>query len=429
MGKRTLSSKKLLIVLTAIVLLAGGIFFMQQYGTFTCSVAEINANPSMINGGRLSGGKLDGLVLENLVLKNTSFNNMEICNYVFRNVVFEDCTFTKVDVFAGIMDNVTFKGGRLTYTGSPTDWKNFTGFGDFKGVTNLVLDGVQLDRTIFTGIDGGGVYLKNLNCTSDYALTWGAIIMGSNIALRADNCRLSDVDLCSLDGDSTIHVTNSVLVNSGFGGSRNQATYVENCQITGSLGGAQVMVVKDSVLMVSSWGGDLYFVNNKFVPLAPDDHVQRSPLGGKRMFFIGNNQDTPMPITITGGGAYIYDTDLDKPIFMEEIDFINLRNVKIMGGEFFYLILKEGQWENVVLLPTIEIKGNKFEIGHLNVYNVTAPQGYPFQGNPDIKRTYGEQPFDNVKVTYSDRPFDNWPEVKVPTLQDMGIDPDRFDKN
>jgi hypothetical protein len=229
------------------------------------------------------------------------------------------------------------------------------------------------------------------------------------------------------------------LVNSGFGGSRNRATYVENCQITGygTLAIPQIMVVKDSVLTVNAEGGDLYFVNNKFIPLFQDkaknplalSKVLHSALGGNRMFFIGNNQDTPMPINIIGGGAYIYDTDLDRPIFLEEIDFINLRNVKIIGGDFFNLILKEGQWENVVLLPPIEITGNKFEIGHLNVYNVTAPQGYPFQGNPDIKRAYGGQPFDNVKVTYSDRPFDNWPEVKVPTLQEMGIDPDRFDKN
>jgi hypothetical protein len=343
-------------------------------------------------------------------------------------VVFEDCTFAKVDAFAGTMDNVTFKGGRLTYSGSPTDRKNFTGFGDFQGAVNLVLDGVQLDRTIFTGIDGGRVYLKNLNCTSDYSLTWGAIIMGSNITLRADNCRLSDVYLCSLGGDSTIHVTNSVLLKSGFGGSRTRATYVENCQITGSLGGSQVMVVKDSVLMVSSWGGDLYFVNNKFISLTPDkaknpvtiSKVLHSPLDGKRMFFIGNNQDTPMPINIIGGGAYIYDTDLDEPVFLEEIDFINLRNVKIMGGKFFDLVLKAGQWENVALLPTIEIKGTKFEIGNLNFFNVTTPQGSPFKEGAHFSAKVSEQPFDNV--TYSGQPFDNWPEVKVPTLQEMGID-------
>jgi hypothetical protein len=177
------------------------------------------------------------------------------------------------------------------------------------------------------------------------------------------------------------------------------------------------MVVKDSLLTVSAWGGDLYFVNNKFVPLVPGDNVRRSPLGGKRMFLIGNNQDTPMAINIVGGGAYIYDTDLDKPMFKNEVDFINLRNVKIMGGDFFNLILQEGQWENVVLLPTIEITGTKFEIGRLNFYNVTAPQGYPFQ--KEIKS----------KITYSEQPFDNWPEVKVPTLQEMGIDPDRFAKN
>jgi hypothetical protein len=68
-------------------------------------------------------------------------------------------------------------------------------------------------------------------------------------------------------------------------------------------------------------------------------------------------------------------------------------------------------WENVDLHPHIEITGSAPQFGDLKVYNLTTPQGSPFNSAVQLTVTESRQPF-------------AWPEVHVPTLEEMGIEPD-----
>jgi hypothetical protein len=90
----------------------------------------------------------------------------------------------------------------------------------------------------------------------------------------------------------------------------------------------------------------------------------------------------------------------------------NLRNVRILGGRWHDFNLKGGHWENVELYPPIEITGAPPQFGDdVIFYKVTAPQGGPFKEGMSFIVSTTKQPFD-------------WPEIHVPTLEEMGIDPD-----
>jgi hypothetical protein len=195
-----------------------------------------------------------------------------------------------------------------------------------------------------------------------------------------------------------------------------------------SLGYPQVMVVKNSILEINTnaRSGDLYFVNNKYLTFTdPYGVAVQSVVNGNNVYFInddmamksadGSENTNLLPVHIVGGGANIYNADLHKPCLMNDIDYINLRNVKILGGRWHDLNLKSGHWENVEIHAPIEITGSAPQFGDdLKFYKVSfhpPPPTGPFNAPVSIRATEIKQPFD-------------WPEVHVPTLQEMGIDPD-----
>jgi uncharacterized protein YjbI with pentapeptide repeats len=339
------------------------------------------------------------------------------------------------------MENVIFKGGIMSNSSRDErvyrdDWN------DVKVVNKVVFDGVSMRDASLSAFYDGTLIFKNMSDFRNYDSS-GTILRGSrNINLRIDNCQLDGkgvdgkdgIQLCAIGEpahrDGTIYATNSKFTNgSGFAGSQTKTTYIDNCEFTGSaeVGYPQVMVIKNSILgigVVSTnfhWG-DIYFVNNKYLTcFRPGDTYQyRSAVNSKNVYFIndgtamksadGSNHVQPIAVNVCGGGANIYDIDLQGPTFMGDIEYLNLRNVRILGGEWYNLNLKGGHWENVEIHAPIEIAGAPPQFGDdLKFYSVTTPQGSPF--NTPVQFT----------VTESRQPF-AWPEVHVPTLEEMGID-------
>jgi uncharacterized protein YjbI with pentapeptide repeats len=409
--------------------MANGIF-----GSYTKE--EINADPSILNGRTIHGSSIRNhmlyrLRMENMTLTNTTLNGITFPEFYFKNVIFENCSFINCEFYEGALEEVIFKGGLMSNSSRRErayrhDWY-------LVNVNKIVLDGVSMRGVRLMGIGNGSLTFKNMGDFRDYE-NGGAILNGGKLRLRIDNCQLdgenSGIQLCKIgssdDQDCTIYATNSKFTNgSGLSGSKGKF-YIDNCEFTGraSLGYPQVMVVKNSILDIEETDqGDLYFVNNKYLTRTGRYGVAvQSAVNGKNVYFI--NDDTAMKsadgsentnflaIYIGGGGVNISNADVHKPTIMGDIDYINLRNVRILGGRWHNLNLKGGHWENVELYPDIEITGAPPQFGDdVKFCNVTTPQGSPF--NTPVQFT----------VTESRQPF-AWPEVHVPTLQEMGIDPD-----
>ncbi|MDR1397599.1 MAG: pentapeptide repeat-containing protein [Desulfarculales bacterium] len=414
-------------------------------GILGLTVEEINANPSILNGRSISGtgsdgAGYDGLRLENVTLSHTTFNNMWSVRFYFKNVVFKNCSFIDCEFYEGHMENVIFKGGVMSNSTTrqeaghkSVDWRSVN-------VNKVVLDGVSMRGAKLGGMWGGSMTFRNMSAFGGYRD--GAILIGRDLQFRIDNCKLDanaaateeDLAICDIYGYgadvNTIYATNSKFTNrSGFGNSKTRATYIDNCEFTGSasLGYPQVMVVKNSTLAIApTRGGNLYFVNNKFVPFL-NRYGQSSPssINSTNVYIFndktalksegGGKNAAPMPIHVKGGGANIYNLDLQEPRLQGDIKYLNLRNVRILGGEWFDLNLRGGQWENVEIHKPIEIKGAAPQFGKdLKFYNLTfhppAPTG-PFNVPIRFSAKESKQPFE-------------WPEVHVPTLKEMGINPD-----
>jgi uncharacterized protein YjbI with pentapeptide repeats len=411
--------------------MANGIF-----GYYT--VEEINADPSILNGRTINGssireGTLIGLRLENVTLTNTTLHSIEFYDFSIKNVVFENCSFIKCKFSGAIegcdLENVIFKGGIMANSGTPGVLSNITEW-EYVNAKSVIFDNVSM-RAARLRSWRGSVILRNMNDFRDYD-NGGAILTGGNMNLRIDNCQLESItrpaiQLCAIFYGSTIYATNSKFTNgSGLGGSQTKATYIDNCEFSGvaSLGFPQVMVVKNSILQLSTFArsGDLYFVNNKYLTCTYRRFEMHTMVNANNAYFINddmtmksasdNNSVQPIAVNITGGGANISNAELHKLHFMDDIDYINLRNVRILGGKWYNLNLKGGQWENVEIHAPIEIVGSAPQFGDdLKFYNVTYPQGSPFNSAVQLNITESRQPF-------------AWPEVHVPTLEEMGIEPD-----
>jgi uncharacterized protein YjbI with pentapeptide repeats len=423
---------------------------IMAFGVFNYTAEEVSANPSIISSRTISGAEWRDLRLENVTLSKTTFNKVKVDQFHFENVIFENCSFINCEFHGeypteGILENVVFNGGVMSNTSRQevayrragiykVDWQ------DIK-VNRIVLDGVRMHGARLYGIFGGSVTLKNLANFENYE-TGRYILSGRNIKLRIDNCQLDGKDdmiqLCSLEGDepdqipSTIYVTNSKFADGhGLGGSIIKALYVDNCEFTdlARLGRPQeIAVVKNSVLCALMNGGvyaDVYFITNKFVTYYMSQFAIEVPtvLDCKNMYFLNDEMGMtsaadskevrqPIAVSIAGSRVNIYDIDLQNSTFFSDIDYLNLRNVKILGGEWKNLNVKGGHWENVEIHAPIEIRGTAPQFGdEVIFYNVTFPQGSPFDTEVNFSAKVSKQPFD-------------WPKVHVPTLAEMGLDPD-----
>jgi uncharacterized protein YjbI with pentapeptide repeats len=406
----------------AVLILAGGIWFMHNNLNLVSYTAEqINADNSLINGKILTGRGYVGLRLADITFKNTTFSNINIAESDFRNVTFENCTFSKTRIVRSRFENVIFKDCLLTHSGTPVQEANRTIIWS-STFNNVAFDNVKMQSARLIGVSGSLTF-RNMRDFSNYR--WGDYRGGPivtdgnssvNINFRVDNCELSGAVLAVLSYDSTVYITNSRLKESGFSSSPCKIIYAENCILEDTdLGEPQLLVVKDSTVQVSTTGveaGQVYFVNNKYIP--------RTVLAGREVHVWGGGARGDL--TVTGGNVFIYDMELTNFYLVvtrnDKIESVNLRNVKIVGGIWADLRLESGMWENVEIYPSIEIEHYKFksdpEIKSLKVHNVTLPQGNPFidkNGAPGNVNAQGQK---------SDRPFE-WPEVHVPTAQELGL--------
>jgi uncharacterized protein YjbI with pentapeptide repeats len=424
------------------------------------SYAEIKANPSILNGRSIDGAafKEGPLILENLTLSNTTFNKIKSSGFSVKNVVFANCSFIDCAFYDGDLENVIFKGGvisnsRTRYIYGSREYRPDWGYVTVK---NVVFDGVSMRNAILHDFYHGKVTFKNMSDFRDYAPGDIDILRGEGLKVRIDNCHLGAygkaVYLCSssssYDQYTTIYITNSKFSNgSGLGGNVNgsvRAVYIDNCEFTdhAALSYFRLMVVKNSTLNVwcvdHEMQGNFYFVNNKYVT-APERDWERggtgettgSAIDGKNVYFINDGGgmksaagDAPfafMPIFLERCRRVdIYNADVYQFKIGYGLAYLNLRNVRILGGDWGGLELTGGQWENVEIHGLIKTNYNP-QFGDLKCYNLS------FQPPPPLRHfNYTGVKFSEVelgKLSNRSRPF-AWPAVPVPTLQEMGIEPD-----
>jgi uncharacterized protein YjbI with pentapeptide repeats len=375
---------------------------------------KMAANPAALSGKRITCKIDSGLLLENAVIKNATFVNSKIWRSAIKNVTFENCNFSQTHFVLTSFENVTFKGGSITNRSSDDACFEDVGF------KNVVIDGVDLNGAYFQiGCQGSRLVLKNLTNIRNKNISFFI----NDTKLVIDNCKAKGEFFAIIDGEeSTVFVNNSEFRDiSGIGGFF-KAMYIQNSKFLGFsfIGGGLTTVIKNSVLTGEIGNGvidEMYLINNQYQPVDPKDlnvgrTVLESSVNGK--VFLDGHDVKNACLNIISGHVFIANLECINLNVLEFADdlipqTLDLLNVVIKGAYFGPLEFKSARWQNVTILPPLEVEDVK--IHKLETHNVTFPQGSPFTEN---------SPGNDIQISESAKPL-NFPEIIVPTPQSLGI--------
>ena len=117
---------------------------------------------------------------------------------------------------------------------------------------------------------------------------------------------------------------------------------------------------------------------------------------------------------IFGGRVTIKNVDFESlglSIDEDPIGSLNLHNVTIRKGDWEEGTLRGGQWENVTIYPPVQVPDATIQ--NVKTRYLTFPQGSPW-----VDRNSAT----SIDIQDSPIPFE-WPEIKVPTPEELGIKP------
>jgi hypothetical protein len=157
---------------------------------------------------------------------------------------------------------------------------------------------------------------------------------------------------------------------------------------------------------------EAYFINNIYPTI--DKNLIRATFFGndETKIFIDGGDMNDADMVITSGQVTIRNLGLKNAWFTSDENptiSLNLKDVTINGANFLDLELKNGQWENVKIYPSVKVQNTKIE--NLKVYNVTFPHGKPWVDASSET---------SIDLIESSKPFE-WPEVHVPTPEELGL--------
>jgi uncharacterized protein YjbI with pentapeptide repeats len=422
----TMRQYRIAIIIAAIFL---GVVVMMGYHALPNApktVAEINANPQLLNGLRFSKGSLKGLVLRNAHIRGMVFNDIQAPESIIENVTFENCVFTKTNFRWSYFENVAFINCTMLNDGDPEDINNTTIF-EYSRMNNILFDNTKMRHVIIHGIDGNGGYflLRNMNDVVPRGGT-GQIIIACDLHCRIDNSNFPTSGVI-VEGDekkNSIYVQNSRL-NNLFLKSTN--IYIYNSILSsGSLMSDNDAVIKDSTITHTALAvvRKGYFVNNAYPTHgAPQEDLYAkgfmryglseiaADIGGHA--YVLGSAGEPCHLGFFTGNVTIQNIMLKQPLFWlgnkeNPNTIINMKNVTLQGGVFTGLRVKGGMWENVSIEPTVLI--NDASITNVKAYRLEFTKGEPW-------RKEGSFTFD-VQTCY--QPFE-WEEIHVPTPEEMGL--------
>ena len=409
---------KLVLAIAVILCILGGAYYMSQntpFGATITSKAELQRRIQDLNGRKISGFIDGGLTLENVTLKGTTFIDVEARNSHFKNVIFEDCTFIKVDFRESTFENVSFIGGKMAYRGDTNFRYNLTNFAGSVFSGTVLFDSVTLDNAYISGIQGGNdnlVVFRNMQGIRNGM----SVINGDDINLRVENCSSEEYLFAALFENSTIYAINSTFTGSGFAGNA-EAVYIDNCKLLdGSTGGmARTIVIKNSVVCGGLGGPhaqNIYLINNQY-PVMKQGRANLACSENTTVFIDGQNVKNAR-MMIFGGRVTIKNVDFESlglSIDEDPIGSLNLHNVTIRKGDWEEGTLRGGQWENVTIYPPVQVPDATIQ--NVKTRYLTFPQGSPW-----VDRNSAT----SIDIQDSPIPFE-WPEVHVPTPEELGIKP------
>ena len=406
-----------LAVVIALTFMGGGYYVAQRttWGAIT-SKAELQRRIQDLNGRKVSGFIDGGLTLENVTLKGTTFIDVEARNSHFKNVTFENCTFIKVDFRESTFENVSFIGGKMAYRGDIKFSYNLTNFEGSVFSGTVLFDSVALDHVYMYGVggkDSNNVFFKNMHNINNGDMT---TINGNDINLKVENSTCNGKLFASLFGNSTIYAINSTFTGSGFAGNA-EAVYIDNCKLLdGSTGGmARTIVIKNSVVCGGLGGPhaqNIYLINNQY-PVMKQGRANLACSENTTVFIDGQNVKNAR-MMIFGGRVTIKNVDFESlglSIDEDPIGSLNLHNVTIRKGDWEEGTLRGGQWENVTIYPPVQVPDATIQ--NVKTRYLTFPQGSPW-----VDRNSAT----SIDIQDSPIPFE-WPEIKVPTPEELGIKP------
>jgi len=397
-----------------VIFIFGNIFMNDQAHARTYTAEEMSANPERLNGMTVTGDRLDNVVFKDVTLKNVTFKNIRLSKFTFTNVVFDNCKFIDICFYRGELNNVLFQGGLFAKRSKDIAADELI---ETSRIMNVVFDATVFDNAYFTGLRQGSLFLQNIHTTQNYSGP-GGIFRGKDIFVAIRKCSIKGVKIVQTSGNSKIYAKDSFFDDSGFART-STATYVDNCSFIGASdpGDSNTLVFINSRLL--AWvetEGDVYFYNNTFLVKDGPPRLQTGVQGSdKSRIYVLSDKRAVAPINFVNGNIFLRNLDWVHPVMVpwegqEYIKRVDLQNVAIRdGGLWEKLHLLSGQWENVQIYPAIDIADAKIE--NVEGYNVTFPEGVPWIGTPAS----------NTSIRMRNKPFD-WPEIKVPTLKDLGME-------
>ena len=104
----------------------------------------------------------------------------------------------------------------------------------------------------------------------------------------------------------------------------------------------------------------------------------------------------------------MYDVELTPAWFAYSMPTLNMKNVRINGGDWANSEVINGQWENVQIYPNVYVSDETTLWGDIKVRNVTFPEGSPWKEGRGVTLVESKTPF-------------VWPEIKIPTPEELGL--------
>lgn len=415
---KSLSVRSLVIVLLVI----GGIF-MESGNLLAApkSVADINANPQVLSGLRFSKGDMSGLNIQNAHIKGLQFDDIQAPVSRFTNVTFENCSFTKVNFQSCRFENVAFKNCQIQGRGNHEDINNSTIF-RYSVFKDVLFENTKMNNVIADSISGEGGYVYFRNMREVYTRGGeGTILSSSNLHCRVVDSNLTKAKfLVSSSQSASFYAKNSK-----FSDLRLQSnhTYIEKCSLNDIVmySTETAVVTKcllDDTKIASKKAG--YYVNNQYIESGEVDDIFNQRLGSGiegrdgSPVYVMQSDTTPVILRFTGGQVTACNITLKTPILgqfgkTKPPLSLNLRNVRILGGNWSSLELESGNWENVTIEPPLRVK--RVKLNKIQAYNLEFPKGDPWKKEGEF----------SLDITRVFKPFD-WPEVRVPTPEDMGLE-------
>ncbi len=399
------------------------------------SVPEINANPQTLNGLRFSHNNLQRLDIQNAHIKGLVFDNVQADNSRFINVTFENCKFTRVNFQSCRFENVAFKNCVIQGRGNPQDINNSTIF-RYSVFKDVLFESTKLDNVMADDIsgEGGYVYFRNMREVYPRGGTPDddgqyAVLYGSDMHFRIVDSDLTKADLfIGLHSNSSFYAQNSKFSDLEM---RSAYIYIENCTLRNtSMFSMNTMVITRSVLddTDATTRKACYYAYNRYFGegySGPFNRKRCNIINGydNAPVHVAHDDPAPAPLGIFCGHATVSNIHLQEPSMMNKAGnskwgrelILNLRNVRISGGDWGYLEINGGNWENVTIEPTIRV--DKTWLKNIKAFNLEYPQGEPWKH----ESKYGKPGEFSLDITPVAKPF-AWPEAHVPTPKDIGLE-------